>query len=91
MGTKIYVGNMNYGTTEDALHDAFSEFGEVVSVKIIMDRMTGRPKGFAFVEMATDKAAQDAINGMNEKELEGRMLRVNEANDKPERPSFQRH
>lgn len=90
MGNKLYVGNLNYATTEDTLGDAFSKFGEVLSVKIITDRMTGRPKGFGFVEMATSEAAKNAISGMNEKELEGRMLRVNEANDKPDRPSFRR-
>lgn len=83
MGKKIYVGNMNYNTSEEALRSTFEEFGNVESVKIITDHMTGRPKGFAFVEMTTEEEAQAAIDGTNGKEVDGRVLRVNEAHDKP--------
>lgn len=79
MGKKLYVGNMSYSTTEQALKDAFAAYGDVTSVDIITDRMTGRPRGFAFVEMATEEAAQAAIAGMNGEELDGRALTVNEA------------
>ncbi|MFA6340787.1 MAG: RNA-binding protein [Candidatus Paceibacterota bacterium] len=84
---KLYVGGVSYGTTEDGLRSAFSKAGEVVSVAIIMDKMTGRSKGFGFVEMATEDAAQAAIEMWNGKELDGRKLTVNEARPKEERPS----
>jgi RNA recognition motif-containing protein len=76
---KIYVGNMSYDTTEEALRQAFESFGEVVSVNIITDRETGRPKGFGFIEMSTEEAGRSAIAEMNGKELDGRNLNVNEA------------
>lgn len=85
MATKLYVGGVSYGTTEDGLRDAFAQAGNVVSAKIIMDRMTGRSRGFAFVEMATDEEAQKAIELWNGKELEGRTLTVNEARPLEER------
>jgi hypothetical protein len=86
MGSKLYVGNLAYGTTEDTLREAFGSDGrEVVSVAIITDRETGRPKGFAFIEMGSDTDAQNAISAWDGKELEGRPLRVNEAQDKPRR------
>jgi cold-inducible RNA-binding protein len=76
---KIYVGNMPYGVTEEDLKQSFSAFGEVTSVTIIKDKMSGQSKGFGFVEMASADQGQAAISGMNEKELKGRKLNVNEA------------
>ena len=76
---KIYVGNMSYEVQEDDLRQAFSEFGQVESVSIIMDKFSGKSKGFGFVEMATKEAGQAAIDGLNGKELKGRTVTVNEA------------
>ncbi len=84
---KLYVGGVSYNTTESGLSDAFSKAGEVASVAIIMDKMTGRSKGFGFVEMATTDGAKAAIDMWNGKELDGRKLTVNEARPKEERPS----
>ena len=75
----IYVGNMSYNTTEDQLRQAFEAFGEVSSVRIITDRDSGRPKGFAFVEMPSQDESTAAINGLNGQDLDGRTLNVNEA------------
>ena len=75
----IYVGNVSYGVTEKNLEDLFSEFGEVASARIIMDRETGRSKGFGFVEMPTKEEALEAIKNLDGKEVDGRNLRVNEA------------
>jgi RNA recognition motif-containing protein len=83
MSKKIYVGNMNYATTEDSLRELFGQFGGVSSVAVIMDRATGRAKGFGFVEMDSDEAAQAAIQKLDGQEYEGRKLRVNEAQEKP--------
>jgi RNA recognition motif-containing protein len=83
MSKKIYVGNMNYATTEDSLRELFGQFGGVSSVAVIMDRATGRAKGFGFVEMESDEAAQSAIQKLDGQEYEGRKLRVNEAQEKP--------
>ncbi len=83
MSNKIYVGNINYATTEDNLSSLFSQFGEVVSVNILKDRFTDRSKGFGFVEMAEADAANAAIAELNGKEIDGRTLRVNEAENKP--------
>jgi RNA recognition motif-containing protein len=86
VGTKLYVGNLNYNTTEDALREAFGANGrEVASVSIIMDRETGRPRGFAFVEMATAEFAQQALQELDGRELDGRMLRINEAREREAR------
>jgi hypothetical protein len=83
MGTKLYVGNLNYNTSESALRQAFGANGrEVQSVSIIMDRETGRPRGFAFVEMATAEGAQQALKELDGSELDGRMLRINEARER---------
>ncbi len=79
MAKKLYVGGISYGTSEDALKAHFSAAGAVESASIIMDRMTGRSKGFGFVQMVTDAEADNAINMFNGKELEGRTLTVNEA------------
>lgn len=88
MAKKIYVGNLSYSTTEDTLRNQFSQFGEVVSVAIIMDKMTNRSKGFGFVEMAEDGAASEAISTLNQKEIDGRKVRVNEAEERKPRPRF---
>ena len=85
MGTKLYVGNLSYASTEASLSEAFSVFGEVESVNVITDRMTGRSRGFAFVEMADDSAAKAAIEGLNGKPVDGRNLRVDEARPQRER------
>ena len=79
MGKKLFVGNLAYSVTSEALEQLFSEFGTVVSAQVIQDRDTGRSKGFGFVEMQADDAAQRAISAMNEKEHDGRPLTVNEA------------
>jgi RNA recognition motif-containing protein len=79
MGKKLYVGNLAYSVTSEALEQMFLEFGTVVSAQVMQDRDTGRSKGFGFVEMQTDEAAQRAISGMNDKECGGRALTVNEA------------
>ena len=79
---KIYIGNMSFDTTESQLRTAFESYGEVSSVNIIMDRDSGKPKGFGFVEMMTDSEATAAISGLNGKELDGRALNVNEAKPK---------
>jgi RNA recognition motif-containing protein len=81
---QIYVGNMSYGTTEESLRNLFSGFGDVENVKIITDRETGRAKGFGFVTMSDDAQANKAIEELNDKEFDGRNLRVNEA--KPREP-----
>ena len=86
MGKKLYVGGLSYSTTEEALQAAFAQAGTVESAKIITDRMSGRSKGFGFVEMATPEEAQAAIDLWNGKEFEGRTLTVNEARPLEERP-----
>lgn len=79
MATRLYVGGIPYRTTEEAMKEAFSQAGQVVSVKIIIDRMTGRSRGFGFVEMSTPEEGQKAIELWHGKEFEGRTLTVNEA------------
>jgi cold-inducible RNA-binding protein len=86
MSNKLYVGNLSYTMTEDELTSAFSGCGEVLSAKIIMDRDTGRSKGFAFVEMSNAEMAQKAIAELDGKELGGRPLRVSEAKPQTDRP-----
>ena len=86
MAKKLYVGNLSYDMTEDALKDTFSQAGTVESAVIIKDKMSGRSKGFGFVEMSTDEEAQKAIEMFNGKELDGRTLTVNEARPMEERP-----
>lgn len=83
MGKKIYVGNLSYNTNESGLMDLFQAHGQVVSVKVITDRDSGRSKGFAFVEMGTDDEARSAIASLNGYEVDGRQLKVNESIDKP--------
>lgn len=84
--TSIYVGNLSYTATEDDLRDAFAQYGTVSKVNIVMDRETGRPRGFAFIEMADGREAATAIQQMNLKEIAGRAITVNEARPKPDRP-----
>lgn len=85
MSKKVYVGNLSYNTTEDTLRTLFAEFGEVQSVNLITDRDTGRPKGFAFVEMATDQATRAAISALNGKMVDDREIKVDEARPRVER------
>jgi len=84
MTKKIYIGNMSYETTEDKLRELFATHGEVTSVNVVTDRYTGRPRGFAFVEMATDEAAAAAIAALNGRDVDGRQLNVAEA--RPRKP-----
>jgi cold-inducible RNA-binding protein len=79
---KLYVGNLSFSTTEDALQNEFSAHGQVEEVAVITDRDTGRPRGFAFVTMSNDGEAQAAIEGLNGTELDGRTITVNEAKPK---------
>ena len=79
MAKKLYVGNLSYETTDATLSELFGAIGEVVSVNVITDRITGRPKGFAFIEMAENSAAQEAIDQLNGREVDGRTIRVAEA------------
>jgi cold-inducible RNA-binding protein len=86
MGNKLYVGNLNFTTTEDTLRDAFGADGRTVrEVALPSDRETGRPRGFAFVTMGSDAEAQAAIAALDGTDLDGRSLRVNEAQDRPPR------
>lgn len=87
MAAKLYVGNLPYSATEDGLKTHFSSAGSVASVKIIIDRETGRSKGFGFVEMESDDGAQSAVSQLDGQEYEGRSLRVSEAKPQPERDS----
>jgi len=82
----LFVGNMSFQTTEGDLTQLFKEFGQVTRVHLAMDRETGRARGFAFVEMPNDEEAAKAIAGLNGKEVGGRVLKVNEARPKPDRP-----
>jgi RNA recognition motif-containing protein len=82
MGRRLYVGNLSYNTTEIGLRDAFGQVGTVTDAKIVMDRDTGRPRGFAFVEMSSDQEAQAAIQQLNGRELDGRAINVNEAQER---------
>ena len=82
---KIYVGNLSYSTSEEDIRTAFSQFGTVDSADVIIDRNTGRSKGFGFVEMSNDDEAKAAIAGLNGKDLDGRAMNVNEARPKTDR------
>jgi len=86
MGNKLYVGNLSYNVRDEDLQQAFAQYGSVSSAKVMMDRDTGRSKGFGFVEMGSDAEAQAAINGMNGQSLDGRAIVVNEARPREERP-----
>lgn len=78
----IYVGNLHYGITEDELKEVFAEYGEVESVKIITDKFSGRSKGFGFVEMPNDEEGQKAVEELNDADLKGRNMKVNQAREK---------
>jgi RNA recognition motif-containing protein len=82
MGRRLYVGNLSYDTTELELRETFGKFGTVADAKVVTDRDTGRPRGFAFVEMSADQEAQEAIAQLNGRELGGRALNVNEAQER---------
>ena len=84
MNKKLYVGNLNYNTTEGKISELFREVGEVVSTNLIIDRYSGRSKGFAFVEMGEQSATQKAIDQLNGREVDGRVIKVAEA--RPRRP-----
>jgi RNA recognition motif-containing protein len=84
MGKKIYVGNLSYNTTEETLRELFGQYGEVTSVNMVTDRASGRSRGFAFVEMATDEAAASAIEGLNGKMQDDRELKIAEARPREE-------
>ena len=86
MATKLYVGNLSFDITEGELRKLFTPFGTVTSCNLIMDRMTERPRGFAFVEMSSSDEATKAINDLNGKEVGGRALVVNEARPREDRP-----
>src|SRR5208337_834347 len=86
MSTKLFVGNLSFNTTENDLQEAFAAHGTVVEANLMMDRATGRPRGFAFVTMSTPEEAQKAIDALNGKELGGRALTVNIARPREERP-----
>ena len=85
MSAKLFVGNLSFSVTENDLEDAFAAHGTVVETNLMMDRATGRPRGFAFVTMGSDEEAQKAISALNGKELAGRALTVNVARPKEER------
>src|SRR5512139_1698300 len=87
MSTKIFVGNLDFKVTENDLQDAFAAHGTVIEANLMMDRATGRPRGFGFVTMSTPEEAQKAIEAMNGKELGGRALTVNIARPREERPA----
>lgn len=86
MATKLFVGSLAWGTTDDSLRDLFATVGTVTSASVIMDRETNRSKGFGFVEMSTDDEAKAAVEQLNNKELDGRTIIVNEARPREERP-----
>ena len=85
MTQRVYVGNLSYSTTEDALRTLFAEYGEIESINMITDRDTGRPKGFAFVEMATEEAAQKSISSLNGKLVDEREIKVDRAKPQADR------
>ena len=88
MATKLFVGSLAWATNDDSLKDFFSAAGNVVSANVIMDRESGRSKGFGFVEMSSDEEAKKAVDQLNGKELDGRPIVVNEARPRVERPRY---
>ncbi len=88
MSKKLYVGNLPYSATDQSLTDAFSQYGTVQSAKVIMDRDSGRSKGFGFIEMSTDDEAQDSINRLNGSSMDGRAMNVSEAKPMAPRRSY---
>ena len=87
MSKKLFVGGLSWGTNEDALFQAFEQFGDIEEAKVINDRETGRSRGFGFVTFANEDDAMNAISSMDGSELDGRNIKVNEANERPRRPS----
>ena len=87
MSTKLFVGNLSFNTTENDLQDAFAAHGTVIEANLMMDRMTGKPRGFAFITMSTPEEAQKAIEALNGASLDGRNLTVNIARPREERPA----
>lgn len=87
MGKKLYVGNLPFSATDELVSQFFAQCGQVASAKVIVDRASGRSKGFAFVEMSTDEEAQNAISQLNEGDMEGRKITVAEARPQTDRPS----
>jgi cold-inducible RNA-binding protein len=85
MNNKLFVGNLSFNTTENDLQDTFAAFGTVTEANLMMDRSTGRPRGFGFVTMSTPEEAQKAVEGMNGKSIDGRALTVNLARPREER------
>ena len=85
MTKNLYVGNLSYETTEDTLRTLFAEYGQIESVNLITDRYTGRSRGFAFVEMSTEEAAQQAMSGLNGKQVDEREIKVDKAKPRPKR------
>lgn len=82
MAKKLFVGNLSWNTRDEGLYEAFSQFGEVTEAKVIVDRQTGRSRGFGFVTFASDEAGDDALSGMDGTELDGRTIRVNVAQER---------
>jgi cold-inducible RNA-binding protein len=87
MSTKLFVGNLSFNTTENDLQDAFAAHGTVIEANLMMDRMSGRPRGFGFVTMSTPEEAQKAIDALNGAALDGRNLTVNVARPREDRPA----
>jgi cold-inducible RNA-binding protein len=87
MSNKLFVGNLSFQTTENDLQDAFAAYGTVTEANLMLDRMTSRPRGFAFVTMGSAEEAQNAISGLNGRELSGRAITVNVARPREERPA----
>jgi RNA recognition motif-containing protein len=86
MSTKLFVGNLSFNTTENQLQDLFAAHGNVIEVELIMDKFSGRPRGFGFVTMETKEAADAAVQALNGKSVDGRAMTVNEARPREERP-----
>ena len=86
MAKKLYVGNLSFSVTDEELQQAFATFGNIASARVVMDRMTGRSKGFGFVELEDDRAADDAISKMDGQTIGGRPVRVSEAKPQEDRP-----
>ncbi len=88
MAKRLYVGNLSYSTTQGQIEEIFSKFGQIATVNLIIDKFSGNSKGFAFVEMSSDEEAEKAIAGLNESDLDGRKIVVNEARPQEKRDSF---
>jgi cold-inducible RNA-binding protein len=90
MTQNLFVGNLSYDTTEDTLRTLFAEYGQIESVNLVTDRYTGRSRGFAFVEMSTEQAAQEAVSSLNGKQVDEREIKVEKAKPKRDRPQGDR-